>query len=286
MAQTCCNRLQITAPVSSFPTSTDNNFILLKALMNEAAQSIRDEYSWPELQREYTFDLATSTESYILPGDYDRTLSETWWNRTQRWPLIGPMTPQDWQLYKSGLITQIPRQRFRVKYWATKQFFIDPTPTSSENGQTCVYEYITRTVFRPKTWVASTSWTGLSYCSYNGNIYTRGSEAAATTGTIAPVNTSGSQSDGSITWTYVDTAYDTIVYDSDECILDNDMIIDQTVWRFKQERGLDYEDLRQQAKESKEVTKTKLSGSGVVSMNSRIGYPPILSINNYPEGKF
>lgn len=281
LAQACAKRLQIASP-SSFVSSTDNNMILLKAVMEQAVQELRDEYPWPELQREYTFTLATSTANYALPGDINSVQCETLWNRTQHWPLIGPIDAVDWQLLKSGAIANFPRQRFRVKGWQTNQFYIDPTPDSTLNGQTIAYEYISKTCIRPKTWVASTSWAGLQYCSYNGNIYDRGGTGAATTGTSAPVNTSGSQSDGSITWTYVSTAFDTLNNDNDEAILDNAVVIDETVWRFKRERGLDYQDQAAQSRTRIDGMKAALTAAGVLTIQRwRYGVYPI-GYANYP----
>lgn len=258
--------------------------ILLKAMIEQAAQEIREEYPWPELQREYTFTLATSTDSYVLPGDFNSLLSETLWNRTQNQPLLGPIDAEEWQQYKSGLITSVPLERFRVKGWGTNQFYIDPTPGSTENGQTCAYEYISRTCIRPKKWVASTSWAGMQYCSYNGYIFDRGSTGAATTGTTAPTPTV--PNDGSIAWTLYTSAFETINHDNDEIILNNQIVIDGAVWRFKRERGFDYEALMKLAEDQKEGKKTDLSGSGIVSLNRRTPRLPMIGVWNYPEGNF
>jgi len=149
MAQQCSARLQLTNP-STFVASTDQNMILLKAMLDESAQEIRNEFPWPELVKIYTFTLATGTASYALPADYDRRLSETIWNRTQRFPLFGPIDGVQWEVLKSGLITSIPRQRFRLMGWTNTQVFIDPTPSSGENGQVCAYEYIIKTLWQPK----------------------------------------------------------------------------------------------------------------------------------------
>lgn len=287
MARTCATRLQLSSP-STFIGSTDNNMILLRAMLEEACSKVGSEYPWVELEKEYTFTLATSTDSYALPGDFDRIQNQTLWNRTQKWPLIGPLDAIQWQTYKSGLISTVPRQRFRVKGWTNNQFFVDPTPSSSENGQTCVYEYISKTTIKPGlVWVALEGFTGIRYCSYNGNIYDRGGTGAATAGTSAPVHTSGTVSDGSISWTYLNSPFETFTYDSDQVILDNQMIIDRAVWRFKQERGFDFEDMRAQADAQLEINKTKLSGANVISViGDGAGYPPILGINNYPQGNF
>lgn len=285
LAQTIAQRLQFNPP-SSVIGSTDANVILIKAMMEQTAQEIASEYAWPELQREYTFTLVTDTPSYATPSDYDRYLTQTLWNRTQKWPLIGPLTPQEWQTYKSGLVTTFPRQRYRLKYWGNTQFFIDPTPTSTENGQTIAFEYISQTVFRPKTWIASTSWAGLQYCSYNGNIYDRGGTGAATTGTTAPTHTSGSVSDGSITWTYTNSIFQTINNDNDESILDEKMIIDGAVWRFLQARGQDFEIYKAQADEHKELAKTRLSGAGILTIGRNVDDTWLIGPWSYPEGNY
>lgn len=286
-AQQCAKRLQLPSP-SSFIGSTDNNMLLLRAMIEQAGQELRTEYHWPELQKEYSFTLATSTASYLLPDDMDSILTETWWNQTQKWPLIGPLDPQSWQLYKSGLITTLPRQRFRIKNFTTKQLYIDPTPSSSENGQTIVFEYITKSWCRPVSWAASTSWLNKQFCAYNGNFYDRGGTGAATTGTTAPTHTSGAVSDGSITWTYFlpSTEYTYLVHDSDIIILDQELMLSETIWRFKRERGLDFEELRAKSTEMKEIAKSKLQGASVQNIGSRIGFPPVLGIQNYPEGSW
>lgn len=283
IAQTCASRLQITSP-SALVGSTDTSLILLKAMIEQTAQELRNQFPWPELQKEYTFTLSTSTASYAFPDDYDRQLNETLWNRTQHWPLIGPVDPIQWQNYKSGLITTLPRQRFRVKGWASTQFFIDPTPTSSENGQTLVYEYIIRTVFRPKTWVTSTAFAANSYCSYNGNIYK--TTAGGTTGATPPTHTTGSASDGTVTWTYQSGYFETITADTDECILDNQIIIDGAVWRYKREKGLDYQEFRADAENQIEIAKTKLQGAGELYINGRYRLPTMIGPWSYPEGNY
>lgn len=284
IAQTAARRLLLPT-VSSVIGSTSNNVIFLQAMIDRAVDEIRDSYPWPELQTEYTFTLADGVASYALPGDYDSRLNETLWNRDQSWPLIGPIDSVGWQQYKSGLITSLPRQRFRVKGWGLKQFFIDPTPTSDEDGETLVYEYISTRARIPKTWVASTSWTGIRYCSYDGYIFDRGGTGAATTGSDnAP--TPSDLTDGSITWTLYTGEYSTFVHDSDQTSIDANLIIDGAVWRYKLEHGLPYEDLRATALEQLEDAKTKLSGAGILSHRRSVAQPHAISIYNYPDGNY
>lgn len=168
IAQKCAARLQITNP-SSFYGSTNNNYILLLAMINRAIDEISDDFEWPELTRHYPFKLIDGQDSYPLPGDYDRRINETLWNKDQHWPLIGPITPQVWEQYINGLITTLPRQRFRVKGANISQFAINPVP-DGVTGQVMVYEYITKNSRRPVAWAANTAYTTSSYVFYNGLI--------------------------------------------------------------------------------------------------------------------
>lgn len=281
---TCTKRLGLPTP-SVVATSTDNNIILLKAMLEKTGQELRSAFHWPEMVREYTFTLTTSAASYALPVDFDSILTATWWNRTRSWPLIGPLDPVEWQQYKSGLITSFPRQRFRIKGQTGTQLFIDPTPTSSENGQTIAYEYLTRSVYYPIVWIASTSWAGHSYCSYNGNTYAK--TAGTSTGTTPPTHTSGAVSDGGITWTYNSTTqFEYSSDDTDLFVLDDQLMIDGAVWRFKRERGLDYEELKRDAEEQIDNAKSKLAAANALSLSNRAQFPFMIGPWSYPEGNY
>ena len=72
----------------------------------------------------------------------------------------------------------------------------------------------------------------------------------------------------------------------DEVILDNVMIQDGAIWRFKLERGLDFQDLKAQALDQIETTKTKLMGAGVLTVNNRMMGAPLIGFWSYPEGNF
>lgn len=79
--------------------------------------------------------LAFGQEIYSLPSDYDRMINGTFWDRGYRWQVYGPLSPQEWQVLKSGLSPTGPRRRFRI-FGGTVH--IDPIPYDSN---TLVYEY-------------------------------------------------------------------------------------------------------------------------------------------------
>jgi len=91
---------------------------------------------------------------YQLPTDFKSFVDSTMWDRSRFWAMRGPMTPQQWQLYKSSMMGKASIQRrWRVKQHITLMgpdnipnpqlgvtyFFIDPTPT--DVGSQLVFEY-------------------------------------------------------------------------------------------------------------------------------------------------
>jgi hypothetical protein len=80
--------------------------------------------------------LSISQVAYPLPADWLKQIPQTEWDRTNRWPLMGPKSPQEWQSYKSGIVYAGPRERFRIQSGAVQ---ISPNPP---NGLIFSYEYI------------------------------------------------------------------------------------------------------------------------------------------------
>lgn len=51
---------------------------------------------------------------YTLPSDYDRIIDRTQYDKSKRWAMLGPESPQEWQFLKSSYISTGPRLRFRI----------------------------------------------------------------------------------------------------------------------------------------------------------------------------
>jgi hypothetical protein len=83
-----------------------------------------------------TVELQFSQNKFDLPSDWSRQIPQTEWNRTQRWSLLGPRSAQEWQTYKSGIVSAGPRQRYRI---LENQLCINPSPP---DNQTLSFEYI------------------------------------------------------------------------------------------------------------------------------------------------
>jgi hypothetical protein len=97
-------------------SSTDANVLQLVALVNEEGQELSSRYSWQILTAEATFTtVATAIQGVIttLAGaGFNFFVNQTMWNRSQRRPLYGPLTPQQWQEWQArlqfGAVDQLP----------------------------------------------------------------------------------------------------------------------------------------------------------------------------------
>lgn len=79
-----------------------------------------------------------SQVEYPLPADWKKQIGQTEWDRTNRWPLMGPVTPQAWQSFKSGIVYAGPRERFRI---LQNTIAVNPPPPA---GLLFSFEYISK----------------------------------------------------------------------------------------------------------------------------------------------
>ncbi len=85
-----------------------------------------------------TFSLNFAQVQYPFPDDWQYALPQTQWDRTNRWPLEGPQTPQSWQAFKSGVVYQGPRIRYRL---LNNTIALNPPPP---NAHVFSMEYISK----------------------------------------------------------------------------------------------------------------------------------------------
>ena len=81
-------------------------------------------------------------DTYTLPTGFDWYQNRTMWDRTNRWELIGPASPQFDQWHKSGIVTTGPRRFFRQLGPYTNQFQIWPAPFEIATPLQFVFEYM------------------------------------------------------------------------------------------------------------------------------------------------
>ena len=98
-----------------------------------------------------TVSLTFGKTKYSMPSDYDRQIDRTHFDKSKRWEMLGPETPQQWQWLKSSYISTGPRIRYRI---LGGYFQIWPIPATSEY---LGFEYISKNWARSSTGTAQGS---------------------------------------------------------------------------------------------------------------------------------
>lgn len=130
----------------------------------QAGQDLYRSHNWVALQTEHTFSTADGTADYSLPSDFGRLIGDTVWDRSNYWDMRGGLSPQEWQLAKSSILSDsvTTRKRYRIRNVSgTVKFSIDPTPDAVES---LVFEYVS------KNWCETSGGTGQSTWSADTNV--------------------------------------------------------------------------------------------------------------------
>ena len=61
-----------------------------------------------------SISLTFGKTQYPLPSDYSRLIPRTQYDKSRRWAMVGPATPQEWEWLKSSYISTGPRIRYRL----------------------------------------------------------------------------------------------------------------------------------------------------------------------------
>lgn len=207
----------------------------LAAWAQDVIKVMARRYEWPKLWKSYSFTLSDGVATYALPGDFSHYHFDTFWNSSDGWRVFGPMSPEEYAAYRGSGFEPLT-DRFAIRGVTDEELFIHPTPSNSTD--IIVFEYQTARPIRPKTWTASTAVTTGDYVFYNGNYYT--TSTTGTTGSTAPTHTTGSVSDGGITWAYYDGAYEDFLFDDDEVVL-SPLALEMGIFeRFAEIKGLSF----------------------------------------------
>ena len=86
--------------------------------------------------------LTFSRDTYPLPSDFNNYQNRTWWDRTNRWELLGPDSPQLDQWHRSGIVTTGPRRHFRQQGPYSNNYRLWPPPAEITSPLQLVFEYI------------------------------------------------------------------------------------------------------------------------------------------------
>lgn len=129
-------------------TSSDPAFVQLVQLLTSAGRELYGMHEWNTLNKTYSLTThSVDSGNYDLPTDFGYMIDQTGWNPTNRLPLGGPLTPQNWEyLVSTGLAANTIYVSFKINQG---QFQILPQPPPE--GEVITFEYISR------NWVAVTA---------------------------------------------------------------------------------------------------------------------------------
>lgn len=122
----------------SIVTSGDIQTSQMLALLNSAGNELLLYYPWQQFATPLTINTVAGQENYPLPADLQYITDQTQWDTTNRWPLLGPKSPQEWAWLKNSFVASLPRMRFRIQNNVLKLF---PVPTATSTS-VLSFEYI------------------------------------------------------------------------------------------------------------------------------------------------
>lgn len=124
-------------------SSSDSAVNQLTYLLNTAGQELLSMANWEILQDQFQFTTNSNifpNGDYPLPANFDHMIEQTHWDRNNRLPLYGPLSPQDWQyLIGRDLVSHTIYASFREK---EGKMYLFPTPPP--DGLLIQYEYMSR----------------------------------------------------------------------------------------------------------------------------------------------
>lgn len=88
--------------------------------------------------------LTFAQDTFPEPTAFDRFINGTAWDRTNRWELLGPDSPQLDEYHRSGIVTTGPRRHFRqVGNLSAGNYRLWPPPQAVNTPFQIAWEYIT-----------------------------------------------------------------------------------------------------------------------------------------------
>jgi cell division protein YceG involved in septum cleavage len=124
--QGATDRIGIIRPTVAV-ASTDQQIIQLVGLAQQEGKELAKRHSWQAITKEKTFtSVAAETQTSSVPTDFDRFVDDTFFNRTEKRKLEGPLSPQQWAFHKSVVATTLV-EAFRQR---GNDILVTPTPTA------------------------------------------------------------------------------------------------------------------------------------------------------------
>ena len=241
---------------------------------------------WSQLKRIYTFTTQTGVSNYQLPGDFDKLLTGTQWGVTTQVPLAGPISNAQLAFQTYGVVAASPFSAYQIQgaqgyiiqtapYTQRSAGYFTISPAGQNNTDQNVIAYLSSNFVWPRNWVATTAYSLGDIRTGINNMYI--CTTAGTSGTTRPSAVTGTEVDGTVTWTVYTEPY-AISNDSDICLLDDDLMIEGLRWAWYRAKKQDYAQERKDWESSVRSAQGRQNGAVMVNagynQNNSLDWPP------------
>lgn len=152
LAQAACDIIGVPRPTSII-AGADQTARTMLSLAQREGRALARRWTWTALRKQKTFtSVAQIVQTGAVPSDFDRMVSGTFWNRTEQKPVLGPVTPGEWQ----GLVASVALPIDSAFQIRAGQIELYPVPTA---GDTYAYEYVSTQWCQSAGGVGQTAWT-------------------------------------------------------------------------------------------------------------------------------
>jgi hypothetical protein len=122
--QQACGELGVPAPAHVTGIGDETGQQML-ALLNSAGYDLSANFQWEELTKLHKFFTVNAQGEYDLPPDYNNFLDCTAWDNTNRWPLLGPASQQEWNAIIAAKVEAVLRTYYKLQQ---KKLCLYPVP--------------------------------------------------------------------------------------------------------------------------------------------------------------
>ena len=151
LAQAACDIIGMPRPTSVM-AGADQTARTMLSLAQREGRVLARRWTWTALRKQQTFTtVAQTVQTGAVPSDFDRMVSETFWNRTDQLRVVGPVTPEEWQ----GLVASVALPIESAFQMRAGQIELYPVPTA---GETYAYEYVSTQWCQSASGTGQTAW--------------------------------------------------------------------------------------------------------------------------------
>lgn len=138
--QYVCGRTGVTVPSSVLGT-TDTQVLQLLRLLEEEGDDLRKRGPWQGIIKEATWTTTAAEDqgavTTVAASGFEYIKKDTFWDRTTKLPIVGPLSDEEWQARQALAITG-PRYSWRIR---GGKMLINPVP---EAAHTFAFEYASK----------------------------------------------------------------------------------------------------------------------------------------------